>query len=353
MFKSTFKYLFSTLLLTCVCGVTWADDGDVIFHETFDNATGTGGNDGKWSGNIASSNYSLTGWTFTNPYGADRCIRLGAGSKVGGAITPSISFTNGKTYTLIFRAGAWSGGATLKVSIGSTTIVSSLTLEDSKFATYTYTLNPTGASTITIETTGKKRFFLDDVMIVEGSKVKVEISASGYSSFVAFAGLDFSNATPSGLTAYVASEASSSSITLTAVEEAPATTALILKGSENQSYLIPIKTTAADIESDNLLKAATSATNIAAGDYVLYNGKFCAVNAAGTIAAGKAYLESADVPAAARELTFDFSDATAIGAVANSEEVISNGEFYDLQGRRVTNPTKGIYIVNGKKVVIK
>ena len=29
------------------------------------------------------------------------------------------------------------------------------------------------------------------------------------------------------------------------------------------------------------------------------------------------------------------------------------GDIYDLQGRRVTNPTKGIYIVNGKKVIIK
>ena len=28
-------------------------------------------------------------------------------------------------------------------------------------------------------------------------------------------------------------------------------------------------------------------------------------------------------------------------------------EIYNLQGHRVTHPTKGIYIVNGKKVVIK
>jgi hypothetical protein len=38
-------------------------------------------------------------------------------------------------------------------------------------------------------------------------------------------------------------------------------------------------------------------------------------------------------------------------------ETTDNGQqttdFYDLQGRRVENPTKGIYIVNGKKVVIK
>jgi hypothetical protein len=27
--------------------------------------------------------------------------------------------------------------------------------------------------------------------------------------------------------------------------------------------------------------------------------------------------------------------------------------IYDLQGRRVSNPTKGLYIVNGKKVIVK
>ena len=36
-------------------------------------------------------------------------------------------------------------------------------------------------------------------------------------------------------------------------------------------------------------------------------------------------------------------------ATANTE----NGTIYDIQGRVVTNPTKGLYIVNGKKMVIK
>ena len=57
--------------------------------------------------------------------------------------------------------------------------------------------------------------------------------------------------------------------------------------------------------------------------------------------------------APAKELIFNFDDATTTGvntvqpAVENKNDVI-----YDLQGRRVTNPSRGIYIVNGKKVVI-
>ena len=31
----------------------------------------------------------------------------------------------------------------------------------------------------------------------------------------------------------------------------------------------------------------------------------------------------------------------------------TDGEFYNLAGQRVAQPTKGLYIVNGKKVVIK
>jgi hypothetical protein len=30
-----------------------------------------------------------------------------------------------------------------------------------------------------------------------------------------------------------------------------------------------------------------------------------------------------------------------------------NGKFYNLQGQEVKNPTKGIFIVNGKKVILK
>ena len=36
-----------------------------------------------------------------------------------------------------------------------------------------------------------------------------------------------------------------------------------------------------------------------------------------------------------------------------NRETITNNRYYDLQGRMVTNPTKGLYIVNGKTVVMK
>ena len=64
---------------------------------------------------------------------------------------------------------------------------------------------------------------------------------------------------------------------------------------------------------------------------------------------GKAYLTYSG--ALAPEF-FGFDETTDINTL-NVERETLNGEVYDLQGRRVAQPTKGLYIVNGKKVVIK
>ena len=79
---------------------------------------------------------------------------------------------------------------------------------------------------------------------------------------------------------------------------------------------------------------------------------FFKVKSGTSIPAGKAYLSTAD---AAREY-FEFTygdDATSIESVASSHQTIANGQYYDMQGRKVFKPTKGLYIVNGKKVIVK
>ena len=45
------------------------------------------------------------------------------------------------------------------------------------------------------------------------------------------------------------------------------------------------------------------------------------------------------------------SDPSGIEELKNSK--VEGLKYYDLQGRRVVNPTKGVYILNGRKVVIK
>ena len=182
--------------------------------------------------------------------------------------------------------------------------------------------------------------------------IPVTIASSGYSTIAKNLGLDFSNALPAGLEAYVASALSASAVTLTDIDEAPASTGVILKGAKNTVYTIPVKSDAAAVGT-NYLKAAVTATSCAANEvYILKDGLFHKVTGASTVPAGKAYLLAEDVPAAAPELMFVFSETTGVNTL-NVERETLNGEFYNLAGQRVAQPSKGLYIVNGKKVVIK
>ena len=63
-----------------------------------------------------------------------------------------------------------------------------------------------------------------------------------------------------------------------------------------------------------------------------------------------AYLP-ADV-APARSFIGLFGETTGISSIQNSQFTMPN-EVYDLQGRRVAQPTKGLYIMNGKKMLVK
>ena len=69
----------------------------------------------------------------------------------------------------------------------------------------------------------------------------------------------------------------------------------------------------------------------------------------GTVPANKAYLVY-DGAAGARDY-FLFDEATGIESTHHSP--LTTDQYYDLQGRRVNTPTKGVYIVNGKKTVIR
>lgn len=78
------------------------------------------------------------------------------------------------------------------------------------------------------------------------------------------------------------------------------------------------------------------------------NGTSCWVNL------GRAYITLDDGSHPVKGLTVSFEDgATGIAIIENGEMNILTGKIYDLSGREVQNPTRGIYIINGKKVMIK
>lgn len=73
----------------------------------------------------------------------------------------------------------------------------------------------------------------------------------------------------------------------------------------------------------------------------------------GTINGFRAIFALMDV-SAAHSFEMNFGDeTTGIKTIGNASVTTGSSAVYDLQGRRVENPTHGLYIVNGKKVVVK
>lgn len=131
----------------------------------------------------------------------------------------------------------------------------------------------------------------------------------------------------------------------------PAGNAVILKSTAASVTLT--KTSATGTLADNDLKGVDVATAAPANAYCLSKGTsgvgFYAFT--GTIPAHRGYLVITS--GAPQYLGFDDNGGTTGLNEAKSQTEETRGEFFDLQGRRIMNPTKGLYIVNGRKVVIK
>ena len=92
------------------------------------------------------------------------------------------------------------------------------------------------------------------------------------------------------------------------------------------------------------------------GDYFLQGDKFYVV-AEGMTVKSKGMRARFTANAAASEalqsarLVFDNGDVTGIDGIARPADA-TNGAVYDLSGRRVEKPAHGLYIVNGRKVLL-
>lgn len=193
----------------------------------------------------------------------------------------------------------------------------------------------------------------------------VSINQYGMATFCSQYPLDFSTATPVGLKAYkiTASNKATGELTKEEVTKVPAGVGVYLEGSKSTNYAVSCTATATSI-GDNMLVGVTVDTPISQTvddntNYILtvnkdggdvLTPKFFKVNTAGnTVGANKAYLQIPTANAAREYFWFD-DEATGINAAKVSQPA---GEIFDLQGRRVAQPTKGLYIVNGKKYFAK
>ena len=131
----------------------------------------------------------------------------------------------------------------------------------------------------------------------------------------------------------------------------PAGNAVILKSSA-ETITLTMSSTSATLSANQLQGTTAEMTGAEGNIYVLNKGTngvgFYKLKSTGTIGANKAYLTYSG-GAGAREF-FLFDEATGI-EMPTVEDVNADAVVYDLQGRRVAQPTKGLYIVNGKKVI--
>lgn len=146
-------------------------------------------------------------------------------------------------------------------------------------------------------------------------------------------------------------DASKKFITLNEIAEVPANTGVLLVNETGATTAtVTIKDDATATVSDNALVGTLASHAKAAGDLFLGNneGVVGFYDWAGTsLAANRAYIPAATA-AGVRALLFDNTTTGVNAATLNN----ASQKVFDLQGRRVQKAQKGLYIVNGKKVVL-
>ncbi len=184
---------------------------------------------------------------------------------------------------------------------------------------------------------------------VQTNSYDVTINASGYKTFVA--GEDFK--LPEGLQAYIVStvdnKEGTAKLTEVTSQNIKANTPYILKGTAKQTYTLTTTTTEATAPAGNKLEVSDDKTT--SGVYVLATHEDVTAFYkwdGGLLGSGRVYLPATS---SARQIIFFDEEATGIADVKS--ETATDNRCYNLNGQRVAQPQKGLYIVNGKKIIKK
>ena len=196
--------------------------------------------------------------------------------------------------------------------------------------------------------------------------VPVSVSSYGVATFCSNYPLDFTGIEDVKAYTITASDKATGALTKSQVTgKVAAGTGLYLEGTANASVNVPT-TIYTESAGTNRLVGVTSDTDInqTDGDYTNYiltvntkNGvvatpKFYKVNSEGNkVLANRAYLQIPTKLASRESFWFEDGEATTIKSAKQEQSL--NGVAYNLAGQRIAQPTKGLYIVNGKKIIMK
>ena len=193
------------------------------------------------------------------------------------------------------------------------------------------------------------------------NQYELNVSSAGYATLC----LAYNAEIPQDVDVYVAEKVDGDCLKMKKVEGVlPAMTGVIVKANEGTYAFIQSEDTPAEI-GENLLVGSVFNTMVTAKDNTSYyilaapddNNNEVGMYRVELIddntfecKANKAYLPIPSAVASSARIYFDFGTETGIGEV-KTENGEQKAEIYDLSGRKVQNAQKGIFIVNGKKVI--
>lgn len=322
--------------------VDYTLDESIVYYTEFDGA------------NYSESRSNVSGGT----------VKAYANNTVGhsttldaGLYTVFVKVTEGRN-----RSGGYRG---LSISVGGNVLVDS---QGKSAALHEFPITvPANQSEFHLYKGYNETDYMDYMIIRKtgdlSSTENIVVSAAGYATYVSDYNLDFSQATTK---AYKVSVETKGVAKLTEVEKVPAKTPVLLfcEGGNGGGEAIAITTDAVEAVTGNNLVAGTGAALATTdGDYtnmILNNvggkiGFYFAANQ--TVAKNRAYLRIASNlapdPVSNSRMVMMFDDNQTTGISSISKGQLTKDNVFNLKGQRVANPTKGLYIVNGKKVIMK
>ena len=293
----------------------------------------------------------IDGMTPSNGGNANIRCSMSYGAYLGGEENVVITNLEAGNYKIV--AQMWgNSGATAVISCGEASLEC-----DTKGYIISYTsdvITVSEPTNVEIAPFGGNGKVLDWVYIVKIDDETVTIGSAGYTTYVTKSAVQI----PSDIEGYVVDAFKTegdvkTGVTLSAVEKVPAGTPIILKGKEGPYTLPFIASADAQEIPVNLLKAGPvagdGATIYALAKKVVVG--FYPVAADVTVPAGKAYIvvEKEEAPVKGYFALGDEADA-----INNIAVEAANGTIYNIAGQKMESiKNGGLYIVNGKKVVVK
>lgn len=207
-----------------------------------------------------------------------------------------------------------------------------------------------------LELTDGQPFKAPATFTATAAKFTKTVSDAGYATMV----IPFAVATlPEGVEAYNLTGVTGESITYSTAATIAADKPVLIKATEGtynfEASGVAVAATADGVVTNGLLNGTYATTTAAAGanNYVLQKNDddvnfYLVKGTDATVKPFRAYLKASG--AGARALNIDLGETTGIETVKKADVTTA---VYSLSGQRVAAPQKGLYIVNGKKVIVK